>query len=259
MNKSNHATCPVPPSESGQADCRSDSNVQIGIVYSSGFASSPPEPNSSMLAGDHAIPIGPHPTHGEEDLRLLLAPHTCARLTSILRSNPEHCEFVAPAWIFVSNAPGAATAYPVEIHLMVADNVRRICLDTPDEMPNGDEKIRASAQWLTDNCEQPISVSDAARTVAMSERNFLRRFRHETGVTPSEYLLRARLNRTCKLLTESDLPIDKIARRSGMGNGAQLAKLFRKRLGISPTRFRNRARAEAATHNSLPDNLTSSA
>jgi AraC-like DNA-binding protein len=224
--------------------------MQIGIVYSSGFASSPPEPNPSMLAGDHAMPIGPHPTHGEEDIRLLLAPHTGARLASILRSNPEHREFVAPAWIFVGNAPGAGTAYPVEIHL-IADNVRRICLDTPNEIPNGDEKIRASAQWLTDNCEQPISVSDAARTVAMSERNFLRRFRQETGVTPSEYLLRARLNLTCKLLTESDLPIDKIARRSGMGNGAQLAKLFRKRLGISPTRFRNRARAEAATHNSF--------
>jgi transcriptional regulator GlxA family with amidase domain len=122
----------------------------------------------------------------------------------------------------------------------------QVHLESPIPGSRGSGKIHASAEWLTKNCERLISVADAAQAVAMSKRNFLRRFREEMGMTPSEYLLCARLHRTCQLLRESDLPIDKIARRSGMGSGARLAKVFRKRLNMSPTAFRARARLEAA-------------
>lgn len=104
------------------------------------------------------------------------------------------------------------------------------------------EKVRASARWLKENCERPISVSDAVRVAAMSERNFLRCFKQEIGVTPSEYLLQARLEMTSKLLTETDLPIDKIARRCGWINGDRLAKIFRKRMAVTPSEYRARAR-----------------
>jgi transcriptional regulator GlxA family with amidase domain len=79
----------------------------------------------------------------------------------------------------------------------------------------------------------------------MSERNFLRRFKLELGMTPSDYLLQARLAITCSLLIDSELPVDKIARRSGMGNGDRLAKIFRKRMMISPTEFRSQGRRGA--------------
>jgi Transcriptional regulator containing an amidase domain and an AraC-type DNA-binding HTH domain len=74
----------------------------------------------------------------------------------------------------------------------------------------------------------------------MSERNFLRRFKSEIGMTPSDYLLRARLNMSCRMLVESRLPVDKIARRCGIGSGGQLSKLFRKYLETTPTDYRTR-------------------
>ncbi|WP_250517634.1 helix-turn-helix domain-containing protein [Caballeronia sp. INDeC2] len=104
------------------------------------------------------------------------------------------------------------------------------------------EKARASARWLVQNCAKPISVVDAARISSMSERNFLRLFKREIGVTPSKFLLRARLDLTCKLLESSDLPVDKIARRTGLSNGERLSKLFRKEFAMSPTEFRARSR-----------------
>jgi transcriptional regulator GlxA family with amidase domain len=104
------------------------------------------------------------------------------------------------------------------------------------------EKARASARWLAQNCAKPISVVDAARMSSMSERNFLRLFKREIGVTPSKYLLRARLDLTCQLLRNSDLPVDKIARRTGLSNGERLSKLFRKEFSMSPTEFRARSR-----------------
>ncbi|CAE6911510.1 HTH-type transcriptional activator RhaS [Paraburkholderia domus] len=102
------------------------------------------------------------------------------------------------------------------------------------------KKIMASARWLDANIDRPISIDDVARVAAMSQRNFLRRFKSEVGMTPSDYLLRARLNMSCRMLLESRLPVDKIARRCGIGSGGQLAKLFRKYLATTPTDYRTR-------------------
>jgi transcriptional regulator GlxA family with amidase domain len=102
------------------------------------------------------------------------------------------------------------------------------------------EKILASARWLEANVDRPISIDDAAQVAAMSERNFLRRFKSEIGMTPSDYLLRARLDMSCRMLIESHLPVDRIARRCGIGSGGQLSRLFRKYLAMTPTDYRTR-------------------
>ncbi|TDY17057.1 transcriptional regulator GlxA family with amidase domain [Paraburkholderia sp. BL6665CI2N2] len=109
--------------------------------------------------------------------------------------------------------------------------------------PQISQKILASARWLEANVDRPILIDDAAQVAAMSERNFLRRFKSEIGMTPSDYLLRARLNMSCRMLVESRLPVDKIARRCGIGSGAQLSKLFRKYLATTPTDYRMRNNA----------------
>ncbi|MFL9911378.1 helix-turn-helix domain-containing protein [Paraburkholderia sp. RL17-337-BIB-A] len=100
------------------------------------------------------------------------------------------------------------------------------------------EKIRASAKWLEENGHRSISIDDAAQVAMMSERNFLRRFKIEMDVTPSDYLLYVRLDMSCRLLIETDLPVDKVARRCGIGCGGRLAKLFRKHLATTPTEYR---------------------
>ncbi|WP_206951333.1 helix-turn-helix domain-containing protein [Trinickia acidisoli] len=110
------------------------------------------------------------------------------------------------------------------------------------------EKIDTAARWIRENYGQPISVAKAAEVASMSERSFLRRFKSQIGITPSEYLLRARLDASCSLLVATDLPVDKIARRCGVGSGDGLAKIFRKRLSISPTEYRITERRRARQH-----------
>lgn len=100
------------------------------------------------------------------------------------------------------------------------------------------ENIKASAKWLEANAHQPVSIDDAAQIARMSERNFLRRFKIEMGVTPSEYLLYVRLDMSCRLLVDTVLPVDKVARHCGIGCGGRLAKLFRKHLATTPTEYR---------------------
>ena len=100
------------------------------------------------------------------------------------------------------------------------------------------ETIQESARWLEANGDRPIAIDDAAQIAAMSERNFLRRFKMEMGVTPSDYLTNVRLDMSRRLLVETDLPVDKIARRCGIGSGGRLSKLFRKHFETTPTQYR---------------------
>jgi AraC-like DNA-binding protein len=99
--------------------------------------------------------------------------------------------------------------------------------------------VRAAANWLRENYMHPISIAHAAEVANMSERTFLRRFRAEASITPSEYLLEIRLGVVCSLLQRTSLPIDTIARRCGMGSGERLAKIFRRRLSLTPSEFRD--------------------
>ena len=99
-------------------------------------------------------------------------------------------------------------------------------------------KIHKASLWFVEHLSDPISVIDAANYVYMSERNFVRQFKRETGQTPHDFLTNLRLEAVRQQLSETDLPVDKIARRCGLFSGANVAKLFRKQMWPSPTEYR---------------------
>jgi transcriptional regulator GlxA family with amidase domain len=103
------------------------------------------------------------------------------------------------------------------------------------------DKIHDSTRWMRENFGSDISIADAAAVAAMSTRNYLRRFKSEFGVTPLEYLMQLRFEAIRSMLVGTKLPVDKIARHCGMGNGDRLGRLFRKRYGLSPTLYRKQA------------------
>ena len=146
------------------------------------------------------------------------------------------------ALMFIKRDLGAELARSVADRVMPGMAATWVPLPAEGGTLSVAEKIRAAARWMEANCDRPVSVADAAQVAAMSERNFLRRFKEEMGLTPSDYLLHVRLNMSCRLLLDSDLPVDKIARRCGIGSGGQLAKLFRKHLATTPTEYRACAR-----------------
>ncbi|MGU7783012.1 helix-turn-helix domain-containing protein [Burkholderia sp. PU8-34] len=112
--------------------------------------------------------------------------------------------------------------------------------------------IRTSVQQLRAQSVNRISIASTAESVAMSERNFLRRFKKEIGVTPTEFVLNVRLERACHMLIHTSLPADKVARRTGLGSGERLAKLFRQCLAMSPTEYRTTERERLAKAGSDP-------
>ena len=96
----------------------------------------------------------------------------------------------------------------------------------------------AARQWALDHLDQPLSLRELADQEAMSVRTFTRRFREEVGTSPGQWLAQQRLDRARELLERTDLPIDTVAARSGLGTGASLRQQMHASLGVSPRAYR---------------------
>lgn len=105
----------------------------------------------------------------------------------------------------------------------------------PDVTRGGTAAVRA---WLLKRLEQPVSLAEMAAYGSMSVRTFTRRFREETGQTPGEWLIRQRVNRAAELLETTDLAVDRIAARAGLGSPASLRQHFKINYGLSPLAYR---------------------
>ena len=65
-----------------------------------------------------------------------------------------------------------------------------------------------------------------------------RRFRTETGLSPLQWLLHRRINRARELLESTNLPMDLVATRSGLGSSDSMGQHLTRRVGLTPTAYR---------------------
>jgi transcriptional regulator GlxA family with amidase domain len=77
-----------------------------------------------------------------------------------------------------------------------------------------------------------------ARRAHMSERTFARRFLAETGTTPARWLTTQRVLHARRLLEQSPLTVEEIARSAGFQTAAMLRHHFRRTVGVSPADYR---------------------
>ncbi len=90
--------------------------------------------------------------------------------------------------------------------------------------------------------ERTHTIPDLARRAHMSERTFIRQFKAATGSPPGQWLTAQRLQAARDLLERSDLPMDAIAGRCGLGTATTFRHHFGKWLGTSPATYRRRFR-----------------
>ncbi|HEY2781230.1 MAG TPA: transcriptional regulator FtrA [Steroidobacteraceae bacterium] len=141
---------------------------------------------------------------------------------------------------------GAAIANHVARRLVIAphrDGGQAQFLERPVENHSGSEPrepLAALLDKVTRRLSEHWSIGRLARVAAMSERTFMRRFRATTGMSPVDWLTRARIDRARELLESTPLPIDRIAERCGLGTPTTLRHHFRKKVGVSPAQYRRR-------------------
>jgi AraC family transcriptional regulator len=77
-----------------------------------------------------------------------------------------------------------------------------------------------------------------ARAVGLSPFHFLRTFQHVTGVSPHQYVMRARLREAAARLVDGSVKVLDVALDCGFGDASNFNHAFKREFGVSPRAFR---------------------
>ncbi|MEV6763072.1 AraC family transcriptional regulator [Streptomyces sp. NPDC051105] len=103
-----------------------------------------------------------------------------------------------------------------------------------DLAPDGDPVLQALAR---DACTG-MTVADHAARHGMTPAELRTAVRRIAGCSPKDYLIGIRLGRAQELLATTELSVAAVARRVGYDDPAYFSRLFTRRVGMAPVRFR---------------------
>lgn len=112
-----------------------------------------------------------------------------------------------------------------------------------DERHDAAERVR---RYVADHLTQPLAVADLAKAAGVSPRQLTRLCRAAWDASPMAYVTSRRLAHACSLLTETDLPVGRIAEEAGFSDPYHFSHTFRKHIGEPPRDYRRRQRVEVA-------------
>ena len=102
------------------------------------------------------------------------------------------------------------------------------------------EPLRDVQAHIAEHPGADLSVPALAARAFMSERNFARAFRAETGMSPAAYVEASRVERARRELETTDLSVQAVAARCGFGTVETMRRAFGRRLGVNPAAYRDR-------------------
>ena len=102
------------------------------------------------------------------------------------------------------------------------------------------ELVAIAKQFMDENFDQGITVSEAAAYVFLSQGYFTRAFRDETGISPMNYLMKKRIEKACALLQNNEIKVSAISLQSGFSSPQRFNVAFRKQMGMTPMEYRKK-------------------
>ncbi len=111
---------------------------------------------------------------------------------------------------------------------------------------HGDELICQAQTYIEENLAAKISFKELASQLAISRRNFDRRFIKATGNTPVEYLQRVKVEVAKRSLEKGRKTIFEVMMDVGYADDKAFREVFKKIVGVSPLDYRAKYNKEAA-------------
>lgn len=108
------------------------------------------------------------------------------------------------------------------------------------KLDHGDEAVVRVQHQLQREFREPVLVRELAEQAHLTERTFLRRFVSATGLKPTQYLQRLRIQKACELIETSNLSFERVAEAVGYEDLSAFRKTFIRITGQTPKEFKKR-------------------
>ena len=102
-------------------------------------------------------------------------------------------------------------------------------------------QCRLLNQYLEENLDRNLSLTELAGVVQLSVFHFTRKFRTEFGCPPHAYVMRKRIERAKAQLARGNIPLKVVAASSGFSDQSHMTRLFQRLLGVTPGEYRKAA------------------
>jgi AraC-like DNA-binding protein len=103
-----------------------------------------------------------------------------------------------------------------------------------------ERRISSTLRFIEANLGEPLPLAQLALAARMSEFHFLRMFKHVAGVTPHQFILRARLREAALRLRTTLDEVLQIALSAGFRDLSNFNHAFLAEFGVSPTVYARR-------------------
>lgn len=99
-------------------------------------------------------------------------------------------------------------------------------------------RLRCVFDYIDSNYDRVINLRELARQANMSVSNFCLVFKDSVGMTPMEYVNRARIVKASEMLAESDMKVNDVALSCGFESISNFIRNFKRYTGKVPREFR---------------------
>jgi len=109
------------------------------------------------------------------------------------------------------------------------------------------DEIFRIREYIETEYSNEIDIDSLSKQINISKFYFIKIFKDLLGQTPYDYLTDIRINTSKKLLFDTDLSISEVSKAVGYHDNNNFIKLFKKRTGTTPLKFRNKAKVQLQT------------
>ena len=140
------------------------------------------------------------------------------------------------------------SSYTITDYHSIAAEVKRLRQSTSvpglDRSEGSDKAVEVALQYLKAHYNEELSLERVASVVFLNPIYFSQLFKQKTGQGYKDYVTGLRVEQAKELLQQQGLKLADIAERIGYGDVRHFTQVFRKKMNVTPTEYRQQFLAE---------------
>lgn len=124
------------------------------------------------------------------------------------------------------------------LYIFFSELIKTLDTDKSNNLKN--MYIQNAIKYIENNYEKQITVLDTANYLNLSRSQLFRIFKDEMNISPKEFLVNYRIKMACHFLKNTNYSINTVSEATGFSDQLYFSKIFKKKTGISPTKYRKK-------------------